>query len=415
MNRIKLLIASLLPGLFLVGFNIGTGSVTAMAKSGAQYNMSLTWAVAFSCFITFFLINLFGKFTLVTGETALSAFRKHLHPGVGLFFVVGLTVNVSGSVMGVMGIISDVCYEMSKTWVDGGIAPVYFAVFFIGLVYVLFLAGKTKSFERALAIMVAIMAVCFIANFFMLMPPFQSLLSGMVPRMPEPIPGTGDKPYLVVASMVGTTVFSGLFIVRTILVREAGWQLKDLIVQRRDAIVSAVLMFVISVCIMGSAAGALYNRGVTLDHAAQMLTLLQPLAGSFASVIFAIGLIAAGVSSQFPNVILLPMLLSDYRNTKLDMKKVSVKWIVLVMSLLGLVVPVFNAAPVSVMIASQAFGAVLLPFTVISMMILGNNRKLMKSHAFSVGVNAMMIVILLFAGFMAYNGIAGITELLAKG
>ena len=85
--------------------------MTAMAKAGADYGMTLLWTVFLSCAITFFLLNLFGKFTIVTNETAISSFRKYIHPGVALFFVVALTAHVCGSVMGVMGIISDVCYE----------------------------------------------------------------------------------------------------------------------------------------------------------------------------------------------------------------------------------------------------------------------------------------------------------------
>ena len=104
-------IQSFLPGIFLLGFNIGTGSVTAMAKAGATYNMSLLWTVFLSCMITYFMIVIYGRFTLITGDTALYAFKKYLHPGVGLFFIVALTVNVCGSVIGVMGIITDICSE----------------------------------------------------------------------------------------------------------------------------------------------------------------------------------------------------------------------------------------------------------------------------------------------------------------
>ena len=79
---------SLLPGIFLFGFTVGTGSVTAMAKAGADYGMSLLWTIFISCAITYFLIHLFGKFTLITGQTALQSFRKHIHPAVAIFFIV---------------------------------------------------------------------------------------------------------------------------------------------------------------------------------------------------------------------------------------------------------------------------------------------------------------------------------------
>jgi manganese transport protein len=127
--------------------------------------MSLLWTIVASCFATYFMICVYGNFTLVTGETALQAFRKHIHPGVGIFFIVALTAGVCGSVMGVMGIIAEMCSEWSKTILPDGISPVYFAAFFIALVYFIFWNGRTQFFERALAVTVAIMAGCFCSTF----------------------------------------------------------------------------------------------------------------------------------------------------------------------------------------------------------------------------------------------------------
>ena len=201
MKRLKKF-QTFLPGLFLLGFNIGTGSVTAMAKAGATYHMSLLWAVFISCVITYFMIVSYGRFTAITGETALHAFRKYIHPGVGVFFIVALTVNVCGSVIGVMGIIADICHEWSKGFVSGGISPVYFALFFILIVYLIFWNGRTKFFQKALAVIVAVMALSFIINFFMLMPPPIELLKGMIPHFPEASADVSDGRFLVISSMV---------------------------------------------------------------------------------------------------------------------------------------------------------------------------------------------------------------------
>lgn len=76
--------------------------------------------------------------------------------------------------------------------------------------------------------------------------------------------------------------------------------------QRNDAIVSTVMMFVISGSIMASAAATLYVEGIGLTKASQMIELLKPLVGSLATTLFAVGIVAAGVSSQFPNVLMLP-------------------------------------------------------------------------------------------------------------
>ncbi len=49
------------PGLFLIGYNIGTGSVTTMAKTGAEYGMGLFWALLLSCIFTYILMVAYGS------------------------------------------------------------------------------------------------------------------------------------------------------------------------------------------------------------------------------------------------------------------------------------------------------------------------------------------------------------------
>ena len=72
---------------------------------------------------TGFMISVYGRFPLAPGLTALQALRKHIHPSVGYFFIIALTAGVSGSVMGVMGIVAEICFEWSKSLVVGCIAP----------------------------------------------------------------------------------------------------------------------------------------------------------------------------------------------------------------------------------------------------------------------------------------------------
>lgn len=412
MNRFKKTLALFLPGIFLLGFNIGTGSVTSMAKAGATYGMSLLWTIVASCFATYFMINLYSRYTMVTGETALYAFKKHIHPGIGIFFIVALTAGVMGSVMGVMGIVADISYVWSKSFIEGGIPPIYFAAFFCTLVYFIFWNGETQFFERALALIVALMSICFLANFFILMPPPSEIINGLIPNVPEVSETESRGPFLIIASLVGTTVFSGLFIIRTTLVKEAGWGIEDEKKQRRDAIVSVVLMFIISMSIMAAAAGTLYPEKLGLTKASQMIELLEPLSGKLAASIFAIGIIAAGVSSQFPNVLMLPWLLCDYNQSPRDMKLSKYRIMVFFISLLGLVVPIFHARPVLVMIISQALNSIILPMTVGCILYLGNRKDLMQAYRFSAFHNIILFLILAFSIFTSVIGIKGVAQLI---
>lgn len=406
-------LALIMPGIFLLGFNLGTGSVTAMAKAGADYGMSLLWTIVVSCLCTFFMINIYGRYTLVTGETALAAFKKHIHPAVGLYFLVALTLGVCGSVMGVMGIVAEICHSWSETMVEGGIPPIYFAAFFSALVFFIFWNGRTQFFERSLAVIVAVMSACFLVNFIILMPPPVDLLKGFVPSLPLSSTGSTGGALLVIASMVGTTVFSGLFIIRTTLVKEAGWTIRDLRTQRNDAIVSVSLMFIISASVMAAAAGTLFVEGVGLSRAAQMIELLEPLAGSLAVTIFAVGIISAGVSSQFPNVLMLPWLICDYTGVDRNMTLPRYRVMVFLISLLGLVVPLFGARPVLVMIVSQAFNVIILPMTVACILYLTNRTDLMGRYKNTVVTNLVLVVILFFSIFTSFIGIKGVIKVIA--
>jgi Mn2+/Fe2+ NRAMP family transporter len=213
--------------------------------------------------------------------------------------------------------------------------------------------------------------------------------------------------------MVGTTVFSGLFIIRTTLVKEAGWTMEDRRTQNRDAMLSAAMMFGASAAVMAAAAGTLHKAGIGLTDAAQMVQLLEPFAGQLGVTIFVFGIIAAGVSSQFPNVMLLPWLLCDYSGRPRDMTLPRYRIMVGILSLLGLVVPVFNAKPVAVMIASQAFGSLLLPVTVLSILILGNKRSVMGDHRHSVIENIILLLVFAFSLIMSFYGLRGLWSTLS--
>ncbi len=62
--------------------------------------------------------------------------------------------------------------------------------------------------------------------------------------------------------------------------------------------------------------------------------------------LFAIGIIAAGLSSIFPNLLLFPWLLSDYHQTPRRLSRPLYRTIVVLIALSGIIVPVFGGKPV---------------------------------------------------------------------
>ena len=408
MNRLKkagIFLASIAPGLFLIGYNIGTGSITTMASSGAAYGMTLIWPLLLSCIFTYFLILLFGRYTSLTGQTILTSFRKNFGFGITLFVLASLLISEWVSCMGVMGVVTQVVQEWSKPLSRSGrgFSPVVTALIFGGLLYYLFWNGRHKTFEKVLAVFVGIMGLCFVLTMFMVIPEPEEVLRGLIPS----IPGDSDA-MLIMAGMVGTTMGAILYVVRSILVQEKGWGKGDLKAERRDAIISVSMMFLLSVAVMAAAAGTLHPLGLRVNNAIDMVKLMEPLAGRFAISIFVGGIVAAGLSSLFPIILLAPWLFADFNNKPRHMKSKSSRLLVLFGVLLGLVVPVFGGRPVLVMIISQAMAAIVTPLVLALMWYIYNKKSIMGDHTLGIASNSSFGLILLFTIAMAIAGIIGI-------
>jgi len=407
-KKIGLFFASIAPGIFLIGYNIGTGSITTMASSGAAYGMTLIWPLLLSCIFTYFLIMLFGRYTALTGNTILSSFRKYFGIPVTLLVLASLLFSEWISCMGVMSVVTQVVEEWSKplTRSGEGFNPLITTLVFGALLYYLFWNGQHRIFEKILAIFVGLMGVCFILSMFMVIPEPSEIISGLIPSIP------GDKDALLIMSgMVGTTMGAILYVVRSILIQEKGWKKDDFRLERRDALISVSMMFVLSVAVMASAAGTLHPLGLKVGNAIDMVKLMEPLAGRFATSIFVAGIVSAGLSSLFPIILLAPWLFADFNNRPRNMKSTSTRLLVLFGVSLGLVVPVFGGRPVIIMIASQAMTAIASPLVLGLMLIIYNRKSIMGEDTAGLKNNIILTVILLFTVFVALAGIRGISGL----
>jgi Mn2+/Fe2+ NRAMP family transporter len=213
---------------------------------------------------------------------------------------------------------------------------------------------------------------------------------------------------LIMAGMVGTTMGAILYVVRSILVQEKGWGGSDLKAERRDAIVSVSMMFILSVAVMAAAAGTLHPVGLKVDNAIDMVKLMEPLAGRFAISVFVGGIVAAGLSSLFPIILLAPWLFADFNDKPRNMRSTSSRLLVLFGVLLGLVVPVFGGRPVMVMIMSQAMTVIVTPLVLALMLYIYNKKSVMGDNRLGVGPNISLVLVLLFTIAMAAAGIIGI-------
>ncbi len=407
MSKLKRLIISVLPGIFLIGYNIGTGSITAMSKAGASFGTALLWTILLSCIITFYLLDRFSFYTIVTGETVIQGIKKHIHPAVSWFLTSALVIIILAAILGLMGILTDTVYEGIATFGRDEVTGVWIAIVIGILVFGILISGTNKTFENVMAIIVGIMGLAFIIAVIYLQPSFSSLAKGFIPSIPEEAGGSDNSGFVVIAGMTGTTVSSVVFIIRSLLVKEAGWTLKDMRSQRIDAANSAFFMFLISAAVMTVASETLFVEGIRVNNVPELLPILEPIAGSFAVVLMIIGITAAGLSSLLPNILAMPWIVKDYRGKENPLKKPK-NWIIFAFVLYCTLGTVFGMKPIFLMLLSQACLAVLLPVTTISMAVLLHSEKVMGDHRLKLFEIFIWVVIIAYSILMSGLGMKGL-------
>lgn len=398
------------PGIFAIGYTIGTGSVTSMIVAGSTFGMELLWVLVLSCLFSGALIYAYGNFALVTGETALHAFRKYLPFGsaIGILIIIGVTFGQWNSLIGIVGITSNIIYELVALYFPA-IGPhkylvvIAIAVVVISVMYTILLNGKYSLFEKLLVFFVTIMGVSFIISLFFVHPLPVEVARGLVPSIPD-VPGGK----MMVAAFVGTTMAAATFLSRPLFIKGKGWTMENQEQQKRDAILAAVLVFVVSASIMAVATGALYQKQEPITDVIGMVGALEPVAGKLALTLFFFGILSAGLSSIFPILLIAPLLIEDFRSGKLDTQSKQFRIITGFASVIALTIPVLGFNPIKGQLLSQVFNVFVLPLVVVGILYVINNKKLMGANSAGYKLNATLVLAFLFSVVISYNGVIAI-------
>jgi manganese transport protein len=403
MKKVFIALGTVGPGLFLIGYNIGTGSVTTMAKTGAEHGMSLLWALVLSCLFTYLLMVAYGKVTLVSGNTILYNIRTRFRYGwiLALYILTALIVGELLALIGIMGIVADLAQEgirllfnntrINTSWI------ILFTVVCLGF---LLWHGRYKTFEKVLTVFVILMGLSFIVVFFMVKPELGSLAKGMVPRIPD-TPGA----FGLVAAIAGTTCSAAVFVIRSTVVAEKGWTIDHLRVERKDAFVSASTMLLLSAAIMAVAAGTLHVMGLRLDNTVEMISLFEPIGGRIAAFILILGIVGAGISTVFPITLITPWLVSDYTGRPRNIQSPLSRLFILSALLFAFGSLVLEKKPPALMIFSQAFQACILPAVAIPIWVLMNRKDIMAEHSANFKENIGIFAVVLFSFLTTYFAI----------
>ncbi len=370
-KRIALFLAILGPGIITGSVDNDAGGITTYSVAGAVYGYGLIWTLIPSFIVLLVVQEMNARMGIVTGKGLSDLIRENAGVKITLFIFIGLLItnigNTTTEFAGVAG--SMEIFGVTK----------YISVPVVGfLVWILVVKGTYKIAERIFLIFSASL-LTYVVSALMSRPEWGEIGAAIIrPRM-----AMSTASLAMVIALVGTTIAPWMQFYMQASVIEKGLKMKNYRFTVIDIVVGCVATVVVAFFIMVACGATLHPNGIIINEAKDAAMALKPLAGRFASHVFAFGLFIASVFSAT----ILPLATSFYICEAFGFEAgIDKKWDearefyvlytgILIISVLIILIP--DAPLIAISIWTQVLNGILLPVVLVSMMLLINNKKIM--------------------------------------
>jgi manganese transport protein len=377
---------------------VGPGTVTTATLAGSRFGVSLLWALTFSVIATLVLQEMSVRLGLVGDRGLGESIRERFVRPIGRAVTVGLVVAAI--------VLGNAAYQTGNLLggalglgaLTGGGGRIWVAV--LGAVALLLLwTGSYRLVERVLVGLVALMSVVFVATALLLLPSAGELLQGLlIPRLPS------GRDALVALGLVGTTVVPYNLFLHASAVRERWKGPEALPTARLDLLVSILLGGAVSMAIVVTAAGAVGLEGGEIRNAADMAVQLEPLLGRWAKAFFAVGLLAAGLSSAVTAPLAAAYAARGALGWTGGMRSARFRAVWLLVLVSGVGFGVAGIRPVPAILFAQVANGLLLPAVAVFLLLAANDTRQMgewRNGKFANLVAGLVVLVTVVLGVRA--------------
>lgn len=385
------------PGLIIAALVFGPSKITITSKMGALYSYDLIWIVAVAIFFMSIFTAMAARIGLAMKESLLVTISKEWGKPVAYIIGIGIfLVCVSfqaGNSVGVGIAIGELTHTSKTIWI---------IVFNLISITLLFFRGFYKVLEKVMISLIGLMLMCFIITLLFTKPDIGKAFSGLVPSVPDGSVG------LLIAFTASCFSIVGAFY-NAYLVQERRRLNPGFNLQKDGSRTGIMLLGVLSVIVMISAAAVLHPKGIQVNTATDMSLALKPVFGEAASVLFLIGLFGASFSSIVGTASIGGILLGDSLGFGNSFSSGINRVLVAIVMLLGATIAlIFGRLPLELIVLAQSLTIFIAPLVGIAMYVIANNKRIMKDHVNSTFVKiagALGLVVILFLAVINFREI----------
>jgi Mn2+/Fe2+ NRAMP family transporter len=373
-KKIGLFLAILGPGIITGSVDNDAGGITTYSVAAAVYGYNLIWTLIPSFIVLVVIQEMNARMGIVTGKGLADLIRENAGVKITFFIFIGLLIadigNTTTEFAGVAG--SMEVFGVSK----------YISVPIVGfLVWFLVVKGTYKIAER-IFLLFSVSLLMYVVSALMGKPHWGEIGHSIIhPQLP-----VNAQSISMIIGIIGTTIAPWMQFYMQSSVIEKGLKMKQYKYTLIDIVVGCVATVVVAFFIMVACASTLHENGVQINEAKDAALALKPLAGAFASQVFAFGLFVASVFSAT----ILPLATAFYVCEAFGFEAgIDKKWdeakefYVLYTGILiiGAAIILIPGAPlIQISLWTQVINGMLLPVVLVCMILLVNNKKIMGKY-----------------------------------
>ncbi len=364
------------PGLLVtVGF-IDPGNWASNIAAGASYGYELLWMVTLSTIMLIVLQHNVAHLGIATGLCLSEAATLYTPKIVSkTILTTAVFASVSTSLAEILG--GAIALNMLfKIPIPAG------ALMVMIFVVVMLFTNSYKLIEKIIVGFVSVIGISFIYELSLVDIDWAAAgISWVTPSIPE-------GSIMIIMSVLGAVVMPHNLFLHSEVIQSRQWNLEDEKVIKKqldyeffDTLFSMIVGWAINSAMILLAASTFFTAGIQVNELEQAHSLLTPLVGKSAGVIFASALLFAGIASTITSAMAGGSIFAGIFSEPYDIKDNHSRIGIGISLIAAYVIILFTGNPFKALIISQMILSIQLPFTIFLQIYLTSSKKVMGKYA----------------------------------
>lgn len=369
------------PGIITANIDNDASGITTYSVAGARFGFSLLWTLIPTTIALVVIQEMIARMGAVTGKGLSDLIRENYGVRSTFLMMIGLFIANLGTT------VANFAGWAASMEIIGLSKYVMVPVGAIGI-WMLVTRGSYRFVEKILLV-ACLLYFGYVISGFMAHPDWSEVFKKTV--LPD-IKLNPEYLYLCIA-IIGTTITPWMQFYLQSSIAEKGINTEEYKATRLDVIIGCSITDIIAFFIIVTCATTLFSAGIRINEASEAADALRPLAGDYASLIFAISL----ANASLLGAIIVPLATAYYICEAMGWERGVNKtfreapqfmWIYTIIICVSAFLILMPGSPlVFLMVFSAVVNGLLLPFVLVYAISLVNNKRLMGEYVNSKSYN----------------------------